>query len=174
MKFQCCMRTFQGLLRGVTQEFAARYYIAILRFLKILPLQPGHMGDICSPHAPPPRVVSLARCACVLVRGCVRARMHASRRRCCVPMRHQGFVVRVQEPDIARDRVRPCEDIMRPQLWGRILHTWMLAGLAVESTGEPGAGPSLPFFSVTNFTQVGTFPTGQGTHWNLGRKCASN
>ena len=46
------MHTFQELLRAVTQEFATRYYIAILlRFLKILPLQPGHMGDRCSPHA---------------------------------------------------------------------------------------------------------------------------
>ena len=52
VKVQYCMHTFQELLRAVTQEFATRYYIAILlRFLKILPLQPGHMGDRCSPHA---------------------------------------------------------------------------------------------------------------------------
>ena len=58
---------------------------------------------------------------------------------------------------------------MRPHLSGKALHTWVLAGLAVESACEPGAGDSLPFFSVTNFTQVGTFPTGQGTCWNRGR-----
>ena len=60
------MHTFQELLRAVTQEFATRYYIAILlRFLKILPLQPGHMGDRCSPHARDAlRRVCLRRACC--------------------------------------------------------------------------------------------------------------